>query len=787
VRTLDRKLLRDLHRMWAQLLTISLVIACGVAQLVAFVTCYRSMEISRDAFYDRARFADLFVHLERAPRTLLARIAEVPGIARVEGRVVADFRLDFEGSPDPVLARFVSLDGDPSQRLDALIVSEGRLPEPGSGREAVVSRTFADAHGIHSGDALVAIVNGRKVRLQVVGIGLSPEFIWAPNPRTNFPDAEHFGVVWMDGKALADAMGLSGAFNDALIALNAGARGPEVAASVERLLAPYGGRLVLKRDDQPSNFVIDMKIAQWKSTARFVPIVFLAVAAFLLNLVISRTVHAEREQIATLKALGYSTGSIARHYLLLAVAVSAAGSILGVAFGILEGRAEVKVLTQFFNLPVLLYRLEPSSVAWGAAVSLASGALGAFAAVRRTVRLPPAEAMQPEPPERFQPTILERLGIDRLFGVAGRMVLRDMERHPLRLLLSSLAVALAASLELIGGMAMDSFEAALDVQFRQVQVEDIAVAFDEPRDRQAIRDLGHVPGVRLAEPQRQVAVRLRGRRDQRDVVLEGVEPGSQLRRLRDNQGRPFAVAASGLTLSGPLGAILGVGPGDPVDVEVLEAGARRFSLPVDGFVEDFAGLSGYVDARLLDRKLDERRTSSGAVLSVDPGALADVSRRIEALPAVATFSRPGLDRQQFVEQEADDFRYLYVMLIAIASVITTGMVYNNARIALAVRSRDLATLRILGFTRSEVATVLLGEQAVQLLIGIGAGLALGYQLGVATLRQLPPELFRLAPVLKPSSAVGSAVVVLLVGLASALLVRRQADRLDLIAVLKAHD
>jgi putative ABC transport system permease protein len=787
VKALDKKLLRDLVRLRGQVVTIALVIACGIAQLVSFVTLYRSLEASRDTFYADTRFADVFVHVDRAPRSLLARMREIPGVAQVDGRVTGDFRLELPGVTVPLLGRFVSLDGAPEGRLNSLFIEEGRSVTPSSGSEVVVSELFARTRGLRPGGSVRAVVNGREVNLRVVGIATSPEYVMTTNPHSGFPDASTFGVLWMDGDALAKAMGLSGEVNDIVLRVAGGADLEDVTAAVDRLLEPYGGSGALGRDRQPSAHALDSKIEQYRSMSRFVPVLFLAVAAFLLNLVLSRIVGTQREQIATLKALGYDTAAVARHYLLLALAVSALGGALGVALGFGEGELAVRTLLQYFNLPVLVFRFDAAAAAFGVLAGLLAGGLGALSAVRRVVRLPAAEAMQPEPPETFRATFIERLGLDRLVGVSGRMVLRDVERHPLRLALSALSVALATSIMLVGTTMIDSLDRAIDFQFTHVEREDLTLAFDQPRSAEGLHELAHVPGVSLAEASRFVPVRVSHGWRERDLAIVGVPAHATLRRLLDWHGTPIVPPSGGVTLSRPLGTMLGVATGDEIDAEVLEAGRRHLRLRVAGFIDDFSGLSAYMDLEALDRTVGQPPTVSGALLSVHRGELDDVTRRIEKLPAVASFSEPSLDRQQFQAQMSDALRAVTVLLAAFASIISVGMVFNNARIALAVRSRDLATMRILGFTRGEVAIVLLGEQALQLVLGVTAGLPLGHLLGAAVLAAIPPELFRVSAVVAPGSLVEAAAVVLLSGLACALWVRREADRLDLVSVLKARD
>ena len=787
MKALDKKLLRDLVRLRGQVITIALVIACGIAQLVAFVTLYRSLEASRDTFYGDTRFADVFVHLDRAPRSILPRIASLPGVAQVDGRVMNDYRLELPGVSVPLLGRFVSLDGPPDARLDALFIDAGRSVTPGSANEVVVSELFAKARGLRPGGSIVAVINGHEVKLRIVGVATSPEFVIAQNPHSGFPDASTFGVLWMDGDALAKAMGMSGEVNDVVLTVSAGASVDDVIAAVDRLLEPYGGTGAMPRARQPSANMLDQKIEQYRSLSRFVPFVFLGVAAFLLNLVLSRIVGTQREQIATLKALGYDTPALARHYLLLALAVSALGGALGLLLGLAEGEAAVRTLLKYFNLPILVFRFDEAAAIAGVLASLAAGALGAFGSVRRTVRLPAAEAMQPEPPESFKPTFIERWRLDRLASVAGRMVLRDVERHPVRLALSALSVALATAIMLVGATMADSLEAAITFQFTHVEREDLTLAFDRAKSAEALRELAHVPGVVVAEAQRNVPVKLSHRWRERDLAIVGVPKDPTLRRVQDTAGDPIRPPASGVLLSRPLGKLLGVRAGDDVDAEILEAGRKKLVLHVAGFVDDFSGLSAYMDLAELERRLDEPPTISGAFVSVARGDVPAVTPRIEKLPGVASYSEPALDREEFETQMSDSLRVMTIFLAIFASVIAVGMVFNNARIALAVRSRDLATLRILGFTRGEVATVLLGEQAIQLVLGVAVGLPLGYALGAASLAAIPPELFRVPAVLTGRALAEAAGVVLASGFACAFWVRREADKLDLVSVLKARD
>ena len=786
---LRTKLGRDLWRLRYQGLSIALVIGCGIASLVAAASALASVEASRDAFYRDARFADVFVHLVRAPRAVVARLAAIPGVAAVEGRVVGDYRIELPGVVEPVGARLVSLAWPAHARLDQPRIVAGRDVRPGRADEVVISDAFAEAHGLLpgavNGSVIEAVIEGKRARLRVVGVAVSPEFVYTPSPRTGILDPSHFGVGWLDGDALADATGLAGAINDVVLQLAVGADLADVLARVDAVLVGYGGLGAIGRVDQPSAKLVETKVGQLARMARSLPAVFLAVAAFLLHVLLSRIVGTQREQIATLKALGYRTRELAAHYLALALAISAVGAAIGVGLGLAGAKAILAVYAHYFKFGAYLFRANLAALLGGIAVALAAGLAGTYRAVRRAVAVPPAEAMRPEPPARYR-----RSRLDRAFAVlppAARMVARDLSRRPGRLALSALSIAFATALVLVGTAYGDSVDRLLQVEFELAHREQVMVALDHARPWRAVRGLAALPGVRAVEGERSVPVRVWAGARTRTTVIQGVAADSTLHQLLDADQRPMRLPGEGLALSRTLADKLGVGVGAVLELEELERGRRRLRAPVAALVDDLLGVQAYMDADALARLLGEARLASVARLAVDPADLDAVLARLAALPAAGAISRPDGDRELLRAEVGDVLTVMIALMSLFAAAIAVGVIYNNARIALELRSRDLATLRILGFTRGELAAVLLGEQAVQVVLGLGPGLWLGRAISRLLLSSVDPELIRIPLVVLPASMVASVCVILLAALASALAVRRGADRLDLVAVLKARD
>ncbi|MBS2027599.1 MAG: ABC transporter permease [Deltaproteobacteria bacterium] len=783
MKALDRKLLRDLVHLRGQGIATSLLVGCGIASYLASVSTYRSLQRSRDAYYTQARFADVFAHVVRAPEPVLARLRELPGVAAAEARVTDVFRLEVPGAVAPARAQFVSVED--GSALDALHLRKGRFPERDD--EVLVSELFAQANGLEPGSSLEAVVKGKRVSLRVVGIALSPEFVWIIPAGGLWANDKRFGVVWVPRRALARSMGMEGAFNDVVVALAPGANRAEVIDAVDRVLEPYGSFGAVGRDRQPSGRLVDQELAQLRTTATLLPAIFMGVAVFLLNVLLARIIGTHREQIAALKALGYANLRIGLHYVELALVLVAAGAAVGLGLGAWTGARFIQLYAQYFRFPVLAYRLDADVVLEALAIAAASGLLGAARGVLRATRLAPAEAMRPESPAVYRRSAVERAGLDRLLPTSARMVLRTLERHPIRAALSALAIGLATAILVVGRMTFDSVDWMLAIQFERIQREDVAVRFEGPLADRARLELENLPGVRAAEPERVVPVRIRAGHHARETALVGVPEGGTLRQLLGPDQRPLVLPESGVALSRVLAELLQVRPGDGVELEELEGARRRFQAPVTGVVDDQLGTAVYARMGEVARLLRQPRLDSGALLAVDGERIGEVVQRLERYPRVVDVERKDLADEQVRRQTTDLFVTYQLVLSAFAAVIAAGVVFNNARIALAVRSRDLATLRILGFTRGEVAAVLVGEQAIQLLIGVPLGLPLGRLIGALLFAHMDRELYRFQVVVTPETLALSALTVVGVGAASALLVRRQADRMDLVAVLKARD
>lgn len=785
---LNRKLLRDLWQIKGQALAIGLVIACGVATFVMSLSTLASIRRTQEMYYERYRFAQVFAQLKRAPDSIALRVGEIPGVARVQARVVEHVTLDVPGLAEPALGKLISIPEARAPELNERYLRSGRPIEPGREGEVLVSEGFARAHGLEPGDAVHAVMNGRRRQLRIVGVALSPEFVYLIHEGDILPDDRRYGVFWMGKTELAAAFDMKGAFNDVCLTLERGTSEAEVIRRVDRLLDRYGGLGAYGREDQPSHKFIANELKELRGMARVVPTIFLVVASFLLQVVVSRLVGVQREQIAALKAFGYSRGAVGWHYIKLVLLIVLLGTMLGTIVGARLGRSVTELYTRFFHFPVFTFYLDPEVVALATLVSIGAAAAGTLASVFRATGLPPAEAMRPEPPARYRPTVIERLGVQRLLSPAARMILRHLERQPVRTLLSVLGIALAVAVMILGNFMVDAVDYAMESQFQVAQRQDMSLSFVEPTSARALSDIAHLPGVGDCEPYRNLPARVRSGYRSRRLGIMGIRPAGRLYRVMDISRRTMPLPAAGVVLSEKLAEVLGVGIGDLVTIEVLEGRRPVRPVPVAGLVADFAGIAAYMDIRAVNRLMEEGDTISGAFLAVDSARMDELYLELKRSPRVSGVTVKGATLASFRKTIAENLLRMRLFNVIFAGVIAVGVVYNAARIALSERSRELATLRVIGFTRGEISLILLGELAVLTLIAIPVGMLLGYGLAALVITlAYDTELFRIPLVIARSTYGFAVAVTLTAALMSGLGVRRLLDRLDLIAVLKSKE
>jgi putative ABC transport system permease protein len=787
VRALDKKLLRNLWKLRGQVLAIAAVISSGVAVLVMSLSAVQALTETADAYYERQRFGDIFASVKRAPRRLLEQISAIPGVRSVDDRIKYLATLSIDGFEEPVLGELVSIPEQGLPPLNRLVLRAGRRVSPDHPDEVVLNEPFAEAHKLRPGSRLKALMNGHQRTLRVVGIALSPEYIYTIGPGALLPDNQRYGVLWMGRQALAAAYDLDGAFNSLSLGLLHGSDRSHVIAALDNLLERYGGRGAIARQDQISNWFLMNEIEQLKTMSGILPTVFLAVAAFLSNMVLSRLIATDRSEIGLMKAFGYSNLQVAWHYAKLVMAMAGVGILLGWVLGSWLGRVNTELYAEFYRFPLLIFRPDAGVFATGAIVSLLAALAGSLGAVKQAAKLPPAEAMQPPAPPLYRRLRLSHSRLALWLDQPTRIILRQIIRAPLRALFTSIGIALSVAVMITALQWIDAIEHIVEVYFYEAQHQDLMLGLVETQSDSSLHEIRRMPGVLAAEPMRITGVEFHaGNRSHRGGI-EGVPGEPQLQRVYDAGGRVVPVPQDGLLLSTSLAEKLGVSVGDSVWVEVLEGRRPQRSIPVADLFETYIGMPAYMNIDEFNRMMGEQGSLEYANLLVDETRLDELYRRLKTLPMVSSVTLKDAAVQEFHNTMAETLMIYVSFFTAFACALGFGVVYNSTRIALSERGRELATLRVLGFHRGEISYILLGEAGLLIFVGLPLGCLLGVALGWLMTSGMNSELYRIPLVIKASTNATAVLITLGATALSAAVVRRRLDHLDLIAVLKTRE
>jgi putative ABC transport system permease protein len=784
---LNRKIFRDLKRLRGQAFAIAMIVASGIGVLVMSLSAMQALTDTTQAYYERYQFADVFAVTKRTPMHVVRELEGIDGVRTIEPRIVQYATIDVESFPEPIAGSFVSIPENHPPRLNQLALRAGRMPLDTEPDEILINEPFAEAHALAPGDTIEALLNGRKRVLNIVGLALSPEFVYAIGPGTLMPDAARYGVVWMGQKALAAAYDLDHAFNNAAFSLWPGSPIASVLRSIDDILEKYGGIGAIARDDQISNWFVMNEIEQLKSIASIMPPIFLAVAAFLTNMVLARLVYIERAEIGLLKAFGYTDVTMAWHYIKFVLIICAAGVIIGWGLGYWLGHWMTTMYADLFRFPLLVFAPRYDIYVLSATISIGAALIGAIGAVRFAASLPPAEAMRPPSPPAFRHHSSLLAGLVEHLDQPTRIIFRQVFRRPLRTLLTSLGVSASVAVLVASLQWLDAIDYMIEDYFTNQQRQDITISLVEAANTDVVNDLARLPGIQAVEPHRAVAARLHsGPRYRREAVI-GLPQNGELEVLHDVHGSRVPLPGNGLLVSSAMADILGAGVGDAVIVEVLEGRRPIVAIEVAAIFETLIGTPVYMEFEALNRTLNEPERTNLLVAVFDERQQQHLYETIKELPTVAgvVLKRAAIDL--FDQTIGETMLIMIFFYVAFASTLAFGVLYNNMRISLSERGRELATLRVLGFTNAEIAYMLFGEAAVLTLIGLPLGCLLGWLLAVFMAQGFNTELFRIPVVIEASTYGYSMLVVLTSAFASALLVERRLVRLNLISVLKTRE
>lgn len=786
MKTLQKKLLRDIQIYRNQAGAIALVTGGGVMVLVLYLTVLDSLRDSQNMFYARSNFARIFCDLKRAPEYMAEQVKEMPGVKEMDTRIKAQARLTLEGFHDPIQAELISIPDNRQTPVNSLYLRQGSMPEPGYNRQVLINDAFARAHGLTTGSRIQATIMGGRQTLEVTGVALSAEYIFHKGPWDLLPDHRRNAVLWINKSVLSAALDIERSFNNLVLTLDKGADEKTIMEELDRILEPFGSTGAYPRHEQTSHRFLEEELGQLQTMAFILPSFFLGVSAFLLNILMARVVQSQRRQIAILKAYGYSNSSIALHYTQLTMLIVLSGSLAGIIFGAWAADATANLYAQYFRFPEMSFRLKPQIIILALFIALGAGLAGGLRSVTRAAGMPPAEAMRPPLPESFSSGPLQKGRLYSLLSFTTRISIRNLFRHRTRSIISASGIGLSGALIFLGFFQFISVNRMLDLQYGSIWLMDIQLGFDQPASGNAMAGLRNLPGVLYAEPFRSVPVRLSSNRVQYRTNILGLDKQTGLRKILTESRQPGILPETGLLLTDHLAEMLKVQPGDIIKAKILHGHRRLVDLPLAGVVAEPVGTGAYMLRSELNSIMREGPAINGVWLLMDPEYQAELQDRLNKIPAVfgtGLISRAEKNIRSYLK---DTILIFMLILLALAGSITFAVAYNFTESAFSERIRELATLRALGFTRNQVLWVLAAETLFISLAAVPLGWASGMVFAVLLNGMVSTELFRLPFVPAPQAFAVSALGILTASALSIALVQIRLRKLNIVAALKTE-
>ncbi len=789
---LGRRMWRTIWHTKAQFLAMIALVMLGTAAYVSMSTAYYNLDRTKAVFYRETNFADYYFHVVRAPEEVTGQIARVTGVAAVTGRIEEDVPV-IKTNGQRATVRIISYPMPLYKELNLVQLKSGRLFDayPGSGKtEVLLDPHYAQANGISLGDSLAVVAAGRKVHLTVVGTAISPEFVYAIKDAASLaPEPKTFGIVMLPENQAQQILNLDGKVNQIIIKLAPGADEKKVAGRVEDILRPYGNLTSYARKDQLSNFLLSEELSMLLMMSQSLPLIFFMVAVVIQFILLSRVIKRQRLQIGTMKAIGFNNRQIMLHYAGYTLTVSLAGGLLGSLLGMFLASLLSRMYAQLFNLPGVIGGINLAALLYGILLSAGVGFLAGLIAARGITAINPAEAMRPEPPKGGGRVFLERWHwFWRRLTPSWRMTLRTTGRNRMRFLATIFGIASAVGLLVMSLSGNDSMNYLVNKYFYEEQRYGYLVTFTRPVPEDELLNISRLDGVVKVEPILQIPVKISYRGRSRDEVLVGMAPGVTMKRPVDNTGRPLQLPDNGLLIDRITARKLVVKPGDRVNLKtILSIGApHQAVVEITGIADENVGGEEYTSLYRANCILGESGLISGVMMKVDPGKAAPVELALNKMANVSSVIDKKVEVANFRSLLAYYIEFDDIMC-AFAAALGFFIVFNASLMGLSERGRELASMRVMGFSRQEVGQLLGQENILHSLLGIISGQPFGYLLAFAFNKSLSNDIYSVPLAIRPETYFLSVLGGLAFVVAAHRFAARKLTQLNMVDVLKDQD
>lgn len=784
---LNKKLLRDLWQAKGQFLSVLVIVVIGVMFYSGINAAFRNLSGASEKYYREYRFGDLWVSFQKAPESTEARIESLPFVKMAMGRIVQDVNILISGENASI--RLITLPDEKKDIVNDIMMKSGRYFSLTDNNQCLVDEAFFKAHNLKTGDYIFPIINGNEVRLKVIGSVTNPEYVYSIKDASELvPDNRRFGVIYIKKSFGQAILGTNGSINSASMLLREGTDIEKAKDDVKKLLKEYGVTEVVDREDQISNRMISEKLKGLQSTGGAFPVLFFIVAAVIIYITMGRMVENQRNQIGVLKAFGFGNMRILLHYLSFSACLAISGSLIGSIFGMYLGKAFTELQNVYFNLPTGDMKIYPELVVPASLLTLFFCLLAGYNSCKKVFKIMPSEAMRPKSPLKGKKIIIEKVELLwKSLNYSWKIILRNVFRYKRRALLTSIGVIFATSITVVALGENDSIKFLVDQQYSNIQNYDIKVNFSRFLSLEELRYIKSIPHVSKIEPVIETGVEISNGWRTKTTGFTALVGNPEIYKVTDKAGTPLILPDNGILLPDKLSKVLGVSPGDMVNVQSFLPGKEKKEIQVKGTIAQYLGTSAYANLESIDYLLGEGRIANSAVIKLDSrSSEQQVVERLKEIPAVRSVQSKSDSMNNLTKNMASLTSAIGVMIV-LAALLSIAVIYNIATINIFERQRELATLKVLGFKDSEIRSLIFNENYLITIFGALIGLPLGAWLGNYMLSMYETDAYTIPFVMKGGSYALAAALTIGFTILANLTLRKKIRNIDMVEVLKSNE
>ncbi len=757
------------------------IIAIGIFVYVAMMDTLRNLREQVEQYYESSNMADIFAEVSGISESELQRLTDIPGIEKASGKMAADIRLLFDGQEEIVTVHLLSYDKEDD--VNQLTLSKLYSASDG----LYLGTRMTGVYGFAGGEELKLLWNGNAAAFTYAGICNAPDYIYSiPPGGAMIPDGEIYDIACMEKERMEELTGKKDSLNELGFTLTPGYTWEQVRDTLSERLKLYGLISLIACKDQASFNMVEGEISELISVGTILPVIFMAISIFMLYVVLKKMIDRDQTLIGTMKAFGLTNREMMGAYMLEGAAAGILGAVLGSFLAVPFGKYMFNMYIDFFNLSDTVYHSYISSRLSGLLIAAGTGILAAFLGVRDILSIAPAQAMRAKAPAMSGNIALPAALLRRL-GTTEKMACRSMVRNPFRGFLIILAVgfpfAMSSTLFSFDDVADQMFMS----QFEKIQVYDLQLSLDRyVSPLKAVQSAEFLDDVAETEAICTIAAELRKDSHSEYIMLYGLNPGSNLWKIMDNQNTFYEPPENGLIINSRVAENLHTQAGEVLEISCPGLTNGTVKIPVIQVIEECLGSGCYMSLNSFSQVFQSETPANTILIKTLAEKTETVKKRMTETSHVTWL----VDTSKIIDSYRDMMGSMIAMIdmFSLMAVAAGGiLIYNISMINIRERATEFGTLMVLGKSDKELGRLILFEQMAYFAAGILLGFPGSYGLKLLIEKLIVSESYAIRLTIGPASYAAAFLICICISLLAAAAEIRFVYKIRLTDILKERE